>query len=144
MKFNCITCNYETDFKFNYQKHLETKKHIEKSKLTNKVKPYQSCIDVVSIINIPKKEENICNFCHKAFTNAGNLGRHYKSCVKRNSLESNYENELKTLKSELAHVKELYNKEKTENATLKSLVNDAGSIIKTSISTTNYIIKHFK
>nr|QKF94902.1 zinc finger C2H2-type protein [Fadolivirus 2] len=37
MNYECKTCNYATYDKFNYNKHLKTKKHLEKVNDANKL-----------------------------------------------------------------------------------------------------------
>jgi hypothetical protein len=72
-RFNCINCDYFTDKKSSYEKHLLTSKHI---KLTN-VNTFsnKSCpkmIDVNKIFN--------CKLCDKEFTSRVGLWKHNKKC----------------------------------------------------------------
>lgn len=54
--YTCIPCKYKTDRKFNYNQHLETKKHKELTEFK-------------------------CNACGKFYKHQPNLYRHRKECV---------------------------------------------------------------
>ena len=57
--YECVKCNYKTDKKGNYKRHLKTKKHIELQKEFN------------------------CDECKYKTSKKGNLIRHYKNCHNR-------------------------------------------------------------
>jgi len=61
--YECPNCNYVTDVKFNYQKHLESKKHIKKAHLL--------------------KKKFSCSTCFEKFNNNVSLWRHKKKCIKK-------------------------------------------------------------
>ena len=69
----CHQCNYNTTIKSNYNKHLETKKHIRN---TNKERIKKSTLK--------------CPYCDKTFTRKDSLIRHIKKyCRKTNNVASN-------------------------------------------------------
>ena len=147
MNFTCETCSYSSRDKFNYNKHLDTKKHKEKvNKQIN-----ESDKNPKGIIKENLKNPFICQYCNNNFSTAANLARHDKACFKKTQLATNCKNEISILKNELdIHIKALEQKDETisilksEVAHLKSIVNNTGSIVKTSVSTMAYVIKNYK
>ena len=163
--YKCECCNYESHDKSNFTKHNSSKKHLEKVKQLIEIsKPY---LDDIS------NGSYVCSLCGIHFTKSCNLSRHKKTCVKQMSIVDDYENKINNLKKEIErlhneniiltndnrkeinHIKTIHKQElksfehqieslQRENQRLLSLVNNAGSIMKSSISTTNYIIKNFK
>lgn len=131
MQFNCKLCNYETGTKYCYQKHLKTKKHNEN-------------INKTKIVN--QTNEHICNFCNNRFTTASSLARHHKSCIQKNQLihvVSDKDKEIEHLKDEIKHLNDKIDMFQSENRNLKTIVTNAGSIIKTSVSTLSYVMKNY-
>ena len=155
MSFKCELCNYSSRDKFNYTKHLKTNKH--KEKVTAKSNETQ-----LILIRNNQNETSIikykCDYCNNTCSTSSSLARHKKSCSEKTKAEISYNSELEKLKSTnielLLKLNEQMNivnqKEeiisilKSENAHLKSVVNNAGSVIKTSVSTMAYVIKHYK
>ena len=144
-EFNCEICNYSARDNFNYSKHLTTKKHIDKvQQHQNTSKINTSCIQVGSAIN-----DHICQYCNKKYSTAGNLAKHQNKCSKKQELLNKISdlNKLLEQKDEIIKQKDetLINtiKQKDETITimkleiihLKSLINNSGTIIKTSVST---------
>jgi hypothetical protein len=168
MNYECKTCNYATYDKFNYNKHLITKKHKQK---VNQDANHTICIPI-SYSNHTEIVEDKCQFCEKTFANSSSLARHRKICNIKNDLIKSYEERLEKQatiiknKDELIKVKEesyikeikvkeeSYIKEikakddyidllRSENRNLRTLLNNAGSVIKTSVSTLSYIVTNY-
>ena len=91
-KYNCIYCNYRTNKRFNYDKHINTKKH-KKNKLTLIIEGLPPTAEGVPQLSeglpqlsegaILKKEKNIlfiCEYCDNTIKRKDNLHRHYKTC----------------------------------------------------------------
>ena len=70
--FNCECCNYETDIKPNYTRHLKTKRHLEKSNISPTVVQQlsNSCPTIFK-----------CNSCNKSYSSQSSLSKHHKKCV---------------------------------------------------------------
>mgnify|MGYP001209775126 CR=1 FL=1 len=79
-KYYCECCNYETDIKCNYEKHLLTKKHIMIiSRMKNNEKTHDS-----SLFNDDCDGHIIqCKYCSKKFKHASSLSRHIKHICKK-------------------------------------------------------------
>ncbi|ARF11999.1 zinc finger protein [Klosneuvirus KNV1] len=98
-KFVCETCNYSTDDKSNYNKHMKSTKHYKKS------------IQVVKtehIVNHKKSPKDYnCQFCKRIFTTSSNLTRHERVCAGKVIEKKELELELKYKDKELenAHKK---------------------------------------
>ena len=61
--YECIKCNYKTDKRGNYNRHLKTKKHLDIHR---------------------EKQENICHICGFVSSKKNNLLRHIKTHSKKN------------------------------------------------------------
>jgi len=68
MKFNCNTCDYSTDIKFCYDKHLTTNKHT--------LKVNEVAVNILKIIKINNKYK--CNHCNSLFNAIADIERHIK------------------------------------------------------------------
>ena len=81
-KYYCECCNYETDIKCNYTKHLLTKKHIL---ISSKMK-YNQKLHSNSLEN-EKDDGHIlqCKYCSKEFKHASSLSRHINHICKKNT-----------------------------------------------------------
>ena len=99
MIYKCLVCQYNTPIKFNYQKHLKTKKHqtiislnapkIEGKNEGNegsepknegeisKSMTKQNQNDLILLEKVPHFE---CQFCGKRFSRKDNLQRHISVC----------------------------------------------------------------
>lgn len=73
--FKCTACKYETDNKFNYDRHIKTKIHLN---------------------NINSKL--ICSNCFKQFSNIQNTNRHYKKCIQSGEIVETEDNFISTCK----------------------------------------------
>ncbi len=68
-----------------------------------------------------------CSYCNNNYSKACNLTRHYKTCLQKHLINQKYEIQIINLKQQLD------NKDR-EIEYLKTLVNDASSIIKISVN----------
>jgi|688.fasta_scaffold258254_1 hypothetical protein len=151
MNYKCKYCNYESYDKFNYKKHLTTKKHKEKVNECLIESPLNPCrIQIESMV----LKEHICQYCNRYYSTASNLSKHINNCKNKDLLID----EINRLKTQLAikdeKINDLCNMSsqkddmisvlKSEVAHLKSIVNNTSSIVKTSVSTMAYVIKNFK
>jgi len=150
MNFNCELCNYSGRDKSDFNKHLMTKKHVEK---VNETTTHTNNIHMTY-----QNEEEKCQFCEKIYSNSSSLSRHKKVCSEKKRLIDNYEAQINELTKTIEQKDELLKKteetlKKTEESItiqkleiihLKSLINNTGIIIKTSVSTMAYVIKNFK
>ena len=78
VNFNCILCNYSTNKKANYDRHIlsskhETNKYIINNIKTNSIK-IASTEENISNVNLIKKYN--CSICNKNFNNSNSLWKH--------------------------------------------------------------------
>lgn len=128
MSFKCIACNYIANNKFNYDRHIKSIKHLDKINEESNI------------------QNNKCEFCGVIFTRTCNLSRHMNTCNKKKTMDREYEN----IKMILEKNDQIINAkddtiaiQKAEIAHLKSIVNSAENIVKTSISSMAYVIKNY-
>ena len=174
MKFSCETCGYATDVKFCFQKHLNSKKHHEKViqsqnkmllKLEGKINNtsrYNCCFcnQNYSTASSLARHQRVCNERKdlessyidqiNSIQNAHNLEIDKLNNV--HELELNkLHSEIDKLKININYLRELSDKDQktidnlqSENRYLKLMVNNAGNIIKSSVSSLSYVVKNYK
>jgi len=143
-KFNCIGCEFLTNDKTKYNRHLKTKKHLSKNKLfeciPNISQTYPKHIPNISQ-TYPKHIPNIsqtypkhiqpkiflCKYCNMDFTAQSNMYRHIKNSCSKNKDESFKEmarlmNEIKNMK------KEMLEKDENQNKKYKALEKQLGKL----------------
>jgi hypothetical protein len=130
-KYNCISCNYNTNHKSNYNKHLLSKKHIENNqKVTNKYicdlcnyetnKKFNYDTHLISkkhkLIFCEEIDDNEiykCE-CSKTYKHKNNLSRHKKKCdynedkkviIQLQEQQQKIQEQLKQLKEEQNKIK---------------------------------------
>ena len=140
-KFLCDICNYSSNSKFSYEKHLKTKKHLENIK------------DPELSIN----SNYICQFCNGIYSANSNLCKHQKFCSKKKELFielQRRDEEIARLKQEnsknmqfkdelLVKSNEMISILKSEVNHLQLVVNNSGSIVKTTVSALSYVVKNY-
>ena len=78
--YNCECCRFYTNHKTKYNKHLQTKKHLESTKSQHRVnKKSTSSQHKVNIFE--------CKYCFRAFTTKQSMYRHIKFTCKQNKHE---------------------------------------------------------
>jgi len=78
-KFCCESCDYFTDKKSSYDKHLMTSKHLELTKVNENEQ--KSCLKVAQSDKILS-----CKFCEKIFKSRVGLWKHNKNCLHCNNI----------------------------------------------------------
>lgn len=87
MVFNCLYCNYQTNLRSNFKKHLSTKKHLQNIKIEeieekNEEKSIKS-ISTKKEIELNKTHSGtqfLCQWCRREFSRKDNLRRHILVC----------------------------------------------------------------
>lgn len=67
-KYRCEVCKLSTNYKNVFDKHLLSKKHIEKNK-----------------VETSTKYSHICSKCNKTYTTHSGLWKHQKKCIEANN-----------------------------------------------------------
>jgi hypothetical protein len=157
MCFRCDYCNYTTNIKCNFNKHLKTKKHL---KIIQKYK--ENGTEDEKSINLPPKPSKTlqfthkslqnppipskfeCKYCHTQFSRKDNLNRHLNTrCKFKNGFELDQE------------YKELFENQKKENdmykeetkTTINKLYHQIDKLIEkvgnTHITQTNIVLNSY-
>ena len=109
-KYNCEVCKYYTDNKYDFSRHLSTKKH--------------QCIqsEIYRIKKNVKMNRMKCEYCGKHICRKKNIKRHYKKCKKYENYKIKKEKDhiIQKLMEELKKEKEKMNELKENNKQLKN------------------------
>jgi hypothetical protein len=167
-EFKCDPCNYETGRLLNFNRHKNSKKHIEKIKQqTNNsndtVSTPQTHIKNVKEApeEIPKHKQIVisrqylCNYCKNEFSNSSSLARHVKACYKKeiDSKEKDKEitiikKENSILKREIKLLKEQLQESKEDKSSFKTIAENTAEATKEatklSSSALAFVTKHYK
>jgi hypothetical protein len=87
MKFTCECCNYSTDVKVNFNKHINSKKHklVESKSVVSpgKSKVSPEPVQNIPIINSVENENFSCKYCGQKYKHKQSVTKHIKySCTK--------------------------------------------------------------
>jgi len=101
MVYYCEICDYNTSKKYNYQRHLESKKHIHN--LQNNTKSIEN-----NTKSIEKKSKIFCEYCKKNISHKNNVKKHHRVCKEKikHDIESNKDKIIDELKKEKEKEKE--------------------------------------
>lgn len=97
MVYECKLCNYTTNVKSNFKKHLTTKKHIKKAEAP-----------LEAIEASTEKAKYYCEFCGKSFTRKDNLIRHNSNHCKKTEISINLQNQIDDLRNEIENGKDAF------------------------------------
>ena len=94
MKFICECCNYSTDVKVNFNKHITSKKHklIESKSVVSpsKSKVSPEPVQSISIVNSVENENFSCKYCGQKYKHKQSVTKHIKySCTKNKTEDLN-------------------------------------------------------
>lgn len=133
----CSQCEYQSPKKSNLDRHMTT--HNNRIKVNKKP---SSIVKNPGSILVESNNGNtyVCSFCKNKYSTAGNLAKHKKSCNDKIKLED----KVKELERIVDAKDDMIFILKEDNTHLKSLVNTAGAVIKTSMSTMSYVIKNYE
>lgn len=120
--FKCTECDYQTQRKNNLDRH----------------------ININHNINTINQTQFTCSYCNISFTKLCYLSRHKNKCMDKNKVIYEYEQKIDELNKLLIAKDDMINSLKSEVTHLKLIVDNAGSMIKSSMSTMTYVIKTFK
>lgn len=152
--FECKFCNYITKEKSNLNRHLKSKKHLQKviNDTTSKLSKNR-CINRKSV-TIPKhpiasqsseklEKQIICEYCNMQFTRNSSLMKHKKICANKVQRDMDIENKMKILLLENDRYKKESEHFQAENAYHKQMLNEAGGLVKKSVSTLSYVMHNY-
>lgn len=109
--YECKICLYKTSRKADFNRHLDTKKHINLEKdlgnkynkcaqLTSKsLKIPQSALKITQNNSLQLKKQFVCNYCLKSYTRIDNFNRHQNIYCKKN-VSINIQNQIEEMKEE--------------------------------------------
>ncbi len=106
-KYNCDLCQFHTDRKTDYTRHIKSKKHIEK------VEEEAKNTDVIPKTHPDVEKTYKCTYCENTFSNSSSLARHKKAC-------SDYSQIAKEGKDKDTEIKRLQKQVETYEQMLKS------------------------
>lgn len=119
MKHRCEKCNYETNDKSNYNKHMRSSAHIH-------VNPGNTQKLTIRVNKVPGKFQ--CPKCDKIFTSAPGLSRHKNKVCKMDKIKEQVREELKQefelelIKKELEYKDKIIERIEKDNIELKQYI----------------------
>ena len=125
MKYLCEPCNFVSYVKIGFDRHLKTKKHLEKvnEKTNNNPKHSQNIPKSISIPQSKHENVNKCCYCENIYATSANLTRHKKLCGEKIELINSYDNKIKELINAYDNkINELHNHYKNEIGKLKDTI----------------------
>jgi len=167
-KHECIGCKYITKNHSNYIRHINSKKHNKKCTIdgTRKTsslrrlheastKPPQTSQKRVDLEELEsegsiiqgkckKKSFYKCKFCEMEFSRTNNISRHLKICTAKELFDNEYQAQIDVLNLKITQYEKEQHQYKQENEYYKSLLTNAGGILKKSVGSMAYIINNFK
>ena len=108
--YSCKSCNYSTDNRWNYNKHLETNKHHKNINSSQLIPTYP---------NLSKNYEYICPHCNNSYKQKCHLTRHLKKCEQNIISTNELQKKIKKLEKENKKIKKENIEIKNENVELK-------------------------
>lgn len=131
MVFKCQDCNYSTELKFNFQKHLNTNKHfLNSQKCGKKYENVEKSMNLIEINTKKIKNEKkfVCEWCTRCFCRMDSLNRHESRCKNKKNIffEKKYENNTTNFKK-VVLPKNVYDKSETKINTNTNKGDDAKS-----------------
>jgi hypothetical protein len=149
--YNCNCCSYNTKRQGNYLRHLKSKLHFKKVKQDDKSKSIRLSYDSHTTPKLGIKPDIFeCKYCYRKFTRGNNLGRHQKYCKEKQNIEKEYKGQINVLNGKVSILSQEKNREKTfltnelnhykeEVKYYRYLLEEAGGMVKKSISSATYI-----
>ncbi|RZD41964.1 MAG: hypothetical protein CXT73_04015 [Methanobacteriota archaeon] len=91
-KFTCEACDYKTDNKKDYNRHLKCKKHLRGG--LKKVPPHCPL-------------GGFCSICNKGFKHRSSLSRHEKKCKSKEEEKTEIQKEFEKIKESMKKIEKL-------------------------------------
>ena len=88
--YYCESCNYTTNIKTHFKRHLNTSKHLRVSQMLGEISPTPKNVSPKLAENEQKSIiKNIqCKYCDKIFNHRSSLSKHLKYSCKKNNEKS--------------------------------------------------------
>lgn len=97
-KYNCELCDFHTDRKNDYSRHLKSNKHIIKTNFNPHIT--SSTISTKTTTN-----NNVCSYCNVCYSKKYNLTRHLKICPMKIDYKKLYEEQKEIVKKKQEIIK---------------------------------------
>ena len=95
MNYNCAICNYETNNKFSYKRHMKCKSHLK-------------------IANGCSEKKYTCDFCKKIYFTRSGAWRHKKNCKKKKQEEEKKKDDIIAKDKEIEKLRKMLEKKDEE------------------------------
>lgn len=120
-KYNCINCNFKSTNKKDYNRHILTKKHLEKCNIDDGVITSQHGLSTNSS-RIADKNKFECELCHSKFARLCNLSRHKTICDKTRVENIIKDTEVNSLKEKVQILENQLNKFEKQVETYETML----------------------
>ena len=149
----CKHCNYSTKYNSNYNKHLRTKRHLKK--ISTQKNSNDLLLSYVNLAPISKGVKGTisdtydCLYCNAKYTTQRYLQFHYKKCeLKR--MENNKQKiklndkTVESLQKDIKRLEDMVYQYQSENMFYREILVETGHMLKSSVSSMNYLITNYK
>ena len=154
VNYKCIICKYSTKNKSDYDKHNQTKKHLKKQEdsSSDNILTHMSRTSHAHLTQ--KSQKSVCKYCDCNFTRPDILSRHLKSCISKlqrehelestiNDLNTKFEHTVETLNIKLIQSEKETDHYKEERNYYKRLLEEAGGLVKKSVSALTFVVNNY-
>jgi len=151
LKYNCSHCNFYTNNRTDYYRHLKTIKHknhgspdvpknidiISSSKKEQDI-TYIENNDSTRFNEIQRKDEKTCKFCGISFTTSTNYNRHLKTCEERKTVQEN-----EKLKAKIIEQGKQIKEYKIEKEYYKKLIDNYSKLGPKTFNSITYVMNKY-
>jgi hypothetical protein len=150
-EFRCNLCNYKTNDKSNYRRHIKSQKH--KKKLIYKKITQKNSKNSKLTQNLLKKLKNsskdffsiyVCEYCGCKFKRKWNYDRHDKTCKLKKIDKIDKENKINILEKKLEEKESEITKKNNEIENQKIIIAEAEKVVIKTININDRITKYLE
>lgn len=144
-KYLCNSCNFESDNKTDYNRHVKTNKHKEKVKENTDVFLSSSKVSQGFVEKTQKySNKYVCNICEKSYTHKSSLSNHSKICKSKETIIQEYVNNQKIQEEKIKHLEDKIKILTEDRTSYKNIAESTVETAKVSANALSYAIKNYK
>ena len=144
-EYCCKLCNYQTKYKNDYTRHANSKKHKLNVYNEDNLTPLGLFTDPNESPKLTDKNDCVeCKYCKKSISRYKNLNKHYKICLEKHQRENKLEEQVRQLEQDKKQLQKQSKRFEQESKYFKNLFNEAGSLVKHSVTALTYAVNNYE